>query len=219
MKAAAVVVAACCAAASTTMAFQAATTPLPIIRTMSTIMPMSAARRPASATAAATSSYLKLHYGALSPVDDDTDDDTDATDDNVLSSEGPKALGPKRTFLGLRRESGIMRRMLMEQQSQSLVSTVSSTSTALSSSATALMPDGGLSPCVIKVLGVGGGGSNAVRVTLLLFRLLYINSFKHEINRSSNNPHPFPFSTLLSLLSQIFVSTLFSFNVCNVYYR
>jgi cell division GTPase FtsZ len=24
------------------------------------------------------------------------------------------------------------------------------------------MPDGGLSPCVIKVVGVGGGGSNAV---------------------------------------------------------
>ena len=127
---------------------------------------MSAARRPASA--AATSSYLKLHYGALSPVDDDADD-TDATNDNVLFSEGPKALGPKRTFLGLRRESGIMRRMLMEQQSQSAVisttttGATTSTSTALASSATALMPDGGLSPCVIKVLGVGGGGSNAVR--------------------------------------------------------
>jgi hypothetical protein len=26
----------------------------------------------------------------------------------------------------------------------------------------AIMPDGGLSPCVIKVIGVGGGGSNAV---------------------------------------------------------
>jgi hypothetical protein len=26
----------------------------------------------------------------------------------------------------------------------------------------ALMPDGGLSPCVIKVVGVGGGGSNAI---------------------------------------------------------
>lgn len=29
-------------------------------------------------------------------------------------------------------------------------------------SSTPLMPDGGLSPCVIKVIGVGGGGSNAV---------------------------------------------------------
>ena len=26
-----------------------------------------------------------------------------------------------------------------------------------------LMPDGGVSPCVIRVLGVGGGGCNAVR--------------------------------------------------------
>lgn len=33
----------------------------------------------------------------------------------------------------------------------------------LQSSPTALMPDGGLSPCVIRVLGVGGGGCNAVR--------------------------------------------------------
>lgn len=33
----------------------------------------------------------------------------------------------------------------------------------LKSSVEALMPDGGLSPCVIRVLGVGGGGCNAVR--------------------------------------------------------
>jgi cell division protein FtsZ len=34
----------------------------------------------------------------------------------------------------------------------------------LQSSSSALMPDGGLSPCVIRVLGVGGGGCNAVSV-------------------------------------------------------
>jgi Tubulin/FtsZ family, GTPase domain len=34
--------------------------------------------------------------------------------------------------------------------------------TALESTSVALMPDGGLSPCVIKVIGVGGGGCNAV---------------------------------------------------------
>jgi len=34
----------------------------------------------------------------------------------------------------------------------------------LKSEANALMPDGGLSPCVIRVLGVGGGGCNAVRL-------------------------------------------------------
>jgi cell division protein FtsZ len=32
----------------------------------------------------------------------------------------------------------------------------------LRSSVQPLMPDGGLSPCVIRVLGVGGGGCNAV---------------------------------------------------------
>lgn len=35
-------------------------------------------------------------------------------------------------------------------------------STALHQTISAVMPDGGLSPCVIKVIGVGGGGSNAV---------------------------------------------------------
>ena len=35
---------------------------------------------------------------------------------------------------------------------------------SLCSTVEALMPDGGLSPCVIRVLGVGGGGCNAVRV-------------------------------------------------------
>jgi hypothetical protein len=38
----------------------------------------------------------------------------------------------------------------------------------LKSSVGALMPDGGLSPCVIRVLGVGGGGCNAVRIWLLI---------------------------------------------------
>ncbi len=49
----------------------------------------------------------------------------------------------KGTFLGIRREKGFMSR-------------------ALQSTYTPLIPDGGLSPCVIKVLGVGGGGTNAV---------------------------------------------------------
>uniref|UniRef100_A0A7S1FQ27 Plastid division protein FtsZ n=1 Tax=Corethron hystrix TaxID=216773 RepID=A0A7S1FQ27_9STRA len=39
---------------------------------------------------------------------------------------------------------------------------VSRLSSASASGAAAVMPDGGLSPCVIKVIGVGGGGSNAV---------------------------------------------------------
>eukprot|EP00984_Skeletonema_dohrnii_P038909 scaffold42694_cov205-Skeletonema_dohrnii-CCMP3373.AAC.2 len=84
----------------------------------------------------------------------------------VGANEGPQSLAPNRTFLGMRRESGILRRMTEEmsgtntQQTQQRTTTKSTTS--LSSTPTALMPDGGLSPCVIKVLGVGGGGSNAV---------------------------------------------------------
>lgn len=57
----------------------------------------------------------------------------------------------KGTFLGIRREKGFLRRALNQPQLPTTQSTVSP-----------LIPDGGLSPCVIKVLGVGGGGTNAV---------------------------------------------------------
>ncbi len=84
-----------------------------------------------------------------------------------VTNESPRSLAPNRTFLGVRRDSGILRRMQQElygnsntQQNQQQLH--QATSTTLSSTPTALMPDGGLSPCVIKVLGVGGGGSNAV---------------------------------------------------------
>ncbi len=40
----------------------------------------------------------------------------------------------------------------------------SSTQREMSDSDGAIMPDGGLSPCIIKVVGVGGGGCNAVSV-------------------------------------------------------
>ncbi len=33
----------------------------------------------------------------------------------------------------------------------------------------AVMPDGGLSPCIIKVVGVGGGGCNAVSIFTMSF--------------------------------------------------
>lgn len=72
------------------------------------------------------------------------------------------------TFLGIRREKGFLRRSLeredtsdpTSQQQTNLSPGISSTSQY--SSVTPLIPDGGLSPCVIKVLGVGGGGTNAV---------------------------------------------------------
>lgn len=71
------------------------------------------------------------------------------------------------TFLGIRREKGFLRRSL-ENNSLDYASLTQrhapaqSSSTVQSSTVTPLMPDGGLSPCVIKVLGVGGGGTNAV---------------------------------------------------------
>lgn len=55
----------------------------------------------------------------------------------------------------------------------------------LKSSAEALMPDGGLSPCVIRVLGVGGGGCNAVRCYCCCYSYfvgLYISfAFEHNV--------------------------------------
>lgn len=63
-----------------------------------------------------------------------------------ISSINQGPYGDKGTFLGIRREKGFVRK----------------NSVAQDSSVSALMPDGGLSPCVIKVLGVGGGGTNAV---------------------------------------------------------
>ena len=85
----------------------------------------------------------------------------------VGDGEGPRSLGPNRAFLGVRRESGVLRRMMEAQGDQR--TSAQRVGTALSSSATALMPDGGLSPCVIKVLGVGGGGSNAVSFEAFVF--------------------------------------------------
>lgn len=70
----------------------------------------------------------------------------------ALPEQGKKHM-QRGTFLGIRREKGFLRRSLEEQEM---------TSTSQSSSFTPLIPDGGLSPCVIKVLGVGGGGTNAV---------------------------------------------------------
>ena len=53
----------------------------------------------------------------------------------------------------------------------------------LCSSVSALMPDGGLSPCVIRVLGVGGGGCNAVRILLLLYYIRVWCPKKKEATR------------------------------------
>lgn len=57
-----------------------------------------------------------------------------------------------------------------------------------------LMPDGGLSPCVIRVLGVGGGGCNAVRTCHSCMHACIDcrarkNQTFHEVAHSYTGPH------------------------------
>ena len=77
-------------------------------------------------------------------------DASTSSSDPLVRSRMPHQLSNGRgTFLGFRNTKDVMPNGL--------------STTPLKSSAEALMPDGGLSPCVIRVLGVGGGGCNAVR--------------------------------------------------------
>ncbi|KAL7531390.1 hypothetical protein ACHAXR_006379 [Thalassiosira sp. AJA248-18] len=100
-----------------------------------------------------------LHQVADNNNDVVADSPGDGPLGSTITNESPRSLGPNRSFLGMRRESGVVRRMMEQQQQQQQQR---KQDTALSMSSAVLMPDGGLSPCVIKVLGVGGGGSNAV---------------------------------------------------------
>jgi hypothetical protein len=71
-------------------------------------------------------------------------DSGEADKEPLLSSRKPHKLANGRgTFLGFRKVHDFK-------------------SIARASTASALIPEGGLSPCVIRVLGVGGGGCNAV---------------------------------------------------------
>lgn len=78
------------------------------------------------------------------------------TQPDLVTSRQPHQLSNgKGAFLGFRSVKGFR-----EQARKS------GTALNLSTDGGALMPDGGLSPCVIRVLGVGGGGCNAVRILL-----------------------------------------------------
>lgn len=76
----------------------------------------------------------------------------------ILTSRHPQKLN-RGTFLGFHNVKDLQQKHQVSSSSSSSLSTVSSLSQYAQ---TALMPDGGLSPCVIRVLGVGGGGCNAV---------------------------------------------------------
>ena len=86
----------------------------------------------------------------------------DDNNNNIESEEGEilftsavaKGWQPERgTFAGITRRS----------------TKTSSTALGMSDDAYAVIPDGGLSPCVIKVVGVGGGGCNAVSIISAYF--------------------------------------------------
>jgi hypothetical protein len=83
-----------------------------------------------------------------------TNSNNNNDDSPILNSREPQELSRRgkgrATFLGFRNTKDCLshaeRSMLLKQ------------------SARPLYPEGGLSPCVIRVFGVGGGGCNAVRL-------------------------------------------------------
>ena len=97
--------------------------------------------------------------GSSSHVDKMTNNDDDAVEEEEISFVTAVANGwkPERgTFAGITRRN-----------TRSKTSSRSTSNTQLSMIGTTdttamMMPDGGLSPCIIKVIGVGGGGCNAV---------------------------------------------------------
>jgi len=96
----------------------------------------------AAAAASSSSSALFVAFGSSSGAVSGSDDGAE-----TFASAIARGWRPDRgSFAGLRRKdraSGTIRPMYEEETG-------------------AIMPDGGLSPCVIKVIGVGGGGCNAV---------------------------------------------------------
>jgi cell division protein FtsZ len=110
---------------------------------------------------------------ASSPLDGNANDEND---DDLVTSRNPHQLKNKRgAFLGFRNAKDVPG--WTEMRANSYAGSVKAaaalangqlSSTELQSQVQPLMPDGGLSPCVIRVLGVGGGGCNAVRIFVML---------------------------------------------------
>jgi hypothetical protein len=107
---------------------------------------------------------------SLTGSDSDNDDDESL----LVSSRNPHKLKNKRgAFLGFRNAKDVPGWAEMRANSYAgsmkaaAAAAAGGSSTGLQSQMQPLMPDGGLSPCVIRVLGVGGGGCNAVRYATL----------------------------------------------------
>jgi hypothetical protein len=107
-------------------------------------------------------------------LDSENDDDESL----LVTSRNPHKLKNKRgAFLGFRNAKDVpgWTEMRANSYAGSLKAAAAAaasgkSSTELQSQVASLMPDGGLSPCVIRVLGVGGGGCNAVRNVTSLYR-------------------------------------------------
>lgn len=127
---------------------------------MAIVVTVIASGSPTTAWTLSTTKSSRLPVQLLAAADgrDGSNSGVDSEEDLVTSRHPHKLRDGRSTFLGFRSVSGFKRQ-------------ASSTSSQLSASndGTALMPDGGLSPCVIRVLGVGGGGCNAVRSGVLVF--------------------------------------------------
>jgi hypothetical protein len=112
---------------------------------------------------------------SASPLDGNANDEND---DDLVTSRNPHQLKNKRgAFLGFRNAKDVPG--WTEMRANSYAGSVKAaaalangqlSSTELQSQVQPLMPDGGLSPCVIRVLGVGGGGCNAVRICHVTLR-------------------------------------------------
>ena len=72
-----------------------------------------------------------------------------------MSASSPSSWQPPKNwkFTGFRRASNVQTRSSYDDEDMFYEDSLADG---------AIFPDGGLSPCVIKVIGVGGGGSNAV---------------------------------------------------------
>jgi hypothetical protein len=109
-------------------------------------------------------------------------------DDDLVTSRNPHKLKNKRgAFLGFRNAKDVPGWAEMRASSYAgsmkaaAAAAAGGSSTGLQSSMQPLMPDGGLSPCVIRVLGVGGGGCNAVRTVTLCYMSIYIETIQEPV--------------------------------------
>ena len=122
-----------------------------------------------------TKSPVRLLLQALDATDDkdnqDDHDDKDAPPPLIKSRSAHRLENGRGTFLGFRNTKDVPGWV-----STSRKTTTTTTTTARQSTVQPLMPDGGLSPCVIRVLGVGGGGCNAVRLHICIRIHIHVHS-------------------------------------------